>query len=311
MDSPVQVGAAPGIETSRATAALEDALPQRADVADNGGIREAEDLIGQIEAGELESIGLLTWGEWRSFRDRSGTRPAGVGNISLAESALWRATMAGLFGEDWQAQLKARGSLTPDTRALAATAAATVAASASSLQLVASSDRPAEIADSLPGTVSAVVAAFGSGSATPAYTEGSWAPKTTEELSSLMRLTYDPLTTQLEAYEKQVVRCAQILRARGQEVDERLVRRLVLRAQINQEVHHLDEAERDAVLRVQFAESLEADDDNASGAEDLIHVLLEMTSTRPPAADADVAQRQSTARARAADIAEVLRHRHA
>ena len=64
MDSPVQVGAAPGIEISRATAALEDVvLPPRADVADNGGIREAEDLIGRIESGEVESIGLLTWGE--------------------------------------------------------------------------------------------------------------------------------------------------------------------------------------------------------------------------------------------------------
>ena len=53
--------------------------------------------------------------------------------------------MAGLFGEDWQAQLKARGSLTPDSRALAATAAATAAAS--SQQLVVHDDLPAANAD--------------------------------------------------------------------------------------------------------------------------------------------------------------------
>ena len=64
-------------------------------------------------------------------------------------------------------------------------------------------------------------------------------------------------------------------------------------------MHHLDEAERDAVLRAQFAESLEADDDSTSGAEDLIHVLLGMTSSRQPAVDADVAQRPAVGRAKA------------
>lgn len=60
-------------------------------------------LLQLVEVGEIESPEApLTWTEWRTWRPGAGRRPRSTLPTSSREGRLWRQTMAGLFGDDWQ-----------------------------------------------------------------------------------------------------------------------------------------------------------------------------------------------------------------
>ena len=67
-------------------------------------------LSHMIDAGEIEQPGLVTFNQWQTWRAGPGRRPnkrvdGAASSLQANVSALWRATMAANYGDDWVSRL--------------------------------------------------------------------------------------------------------------------------------------------------------------------------------------------------------------
>ena len=66
-------------------------------------------LSHMIDAGEIEQPDLMTFNQWQTWRSGPGRRPNkrvdGASSLQASESALWRATMAANYGDEWVTDL--------------------------------------------------------------------------------------------------------------------------------------------------------------------------------------------------------------
>ena len=230
--------------------AVADAVP--AEVAPGPGEHEdeeeADDALPEVEGFEgtlIEAFeqGFLSapteplpWNQWQAWRSGEGLRPTTARRFTTsqrqAEAALWRSTMAGLFGEGWNARANALGK---------AAAAAKKRAAPSQPPGLTAPARPEEPRPERSRPQRALSPAPGlsgdPGSSPPAPSESgsglSEASMRSYDTASILRLLqteYDPDRGTLELFERRSLRFRLILRGRRVKFDEAAPNRVLARA---------------------------------------------------------------------------------
>ena len=79
----------------------------------------AEDILRDIEEGDLEPPGLLPWKRWQTWKADFGRRPAirrgdAAGTTTSEEALIWRTIMAEFHGPEWEAELRTQVRNTRD-----------------------------------------------------------------------------------------------------------------------------------------------------------------------------------------------------
>ena len=190
----------------------------------------AATLREEIAAGRIATPPLLSWNEWQVWRSGEGRRPLesrdGYSTSNGQESALWRAVMLELHGDDWSTRLvmrdveEARENPQGSEPSVPPAAPAEEPASPQPVRPTGGvTDTSPGSGTGVPGTptgaaaagaASAAVESPGSGRGSP----GSWtsqSPGTPTSLTGHIMRPFNPARESLEAYGSRIVRQAHAL----------------------------------------------------------------------------------------------------
>ena len=173
-----------------------------------GGSLEVEgfggSLLEAIAEGVIASPALMPFGDWVRWRAAEGRRVRSTPAIAASEAALWRATMAAVHGDGWEAGLRRPIRLREEDqvrRDAAAGQASPVVAG-----------RPAGVL-ALLDTPSPQRGADGGSDATGAFSEGSWGPLSDDEVRERFERDLAPAESMLD-FERRLLRARAVLTLR-------------------------------------------------------------------------------------------------
>ena len=262
-------------------------------------------LLAGIEAGGAPRPELQSWQSWQQWRAAGGKRPRqateGATTTTAQESALWRKTMAALYGEQWQATLstatpvggeepaassaetgrsapQASGAPTVpagvaaagpaiEGRGSQASGAPTVPAGIAAAASEAAS-APSETGASSPGSgrlLSSAGRSPGSGSQSGSSRGTGSTPSTPTRIGQAFSRPHDPLRESVEAFEARLTRQAASLAAFGFTLAEGTVEVRVLKARLAEEIRNAAETAEDQVRLLKREYAVELLDGDSGG----------------------------------------------
>ena len=192
-------------------------------------------LVQAIRDGDVERPALIDWNGFQVWRSQNGRRPLvatdGYTTTTTQESALWKAVMADLYGENWT-MILAQGGVEPRETGTPLPPREPRLEPAAGADVV----TPGPATRESPGSGDLPPGAVGSGPSSPVPSFDSQRPGTPVGLTVKVLKPFVPQKESLLKYQERVRKQAAALESLGEPLTEGVLEVLLQRAQFQDEI---------------------------------------------------------------------------